>query len=254
MDLTVPRRSSPRRWPRRGVAISGAALAALVLWNPGPAGASPPDDRDPGLEPTRPAAVRAQAFELPSAERVGSWEAGIRGTLALFSEDTLSDTVGAALFGHYWLHPDVFVEAEIGWLKPSTESLPGLLPEGELRIIPLRGSLLFRVWRFGDAVPYAGGGGGVYLNSFSLDSSASRLSELGFDVSQDVDPTFGVHAAGGVGWRRGDWTIGIDAKWVLATADTTATVVDRVSGVTVSRTGELELDGLWLSAGVKYRF
>lgn len=226
----------------------------LILWLPGQAGASAPDERDADREPPSLVAARGQAFDLSSTERVGSWEVGVRGTLPLFSEDTLSDSLGATLFGHYWLHPDIFVEAEAGWVQPSTESLPGLLPEGELRIVPLRGSLLFRVWRFGSAVPYAGGGAGVYLDSFSLDESAARLGELGFDVSQDVDPTFGVHAAGGVEWRRGDWTLGIDAKWVVATADTTGRVVDRVSGLTVSRTGELELDGLWLAAGLKYRF
>lgn len=200
------------------------------------------------------------AHEEPRGQQTGPqapspaspWRVGARLTGALFSADSLDTTAGISGFATYSLAPDFEVELEVAVVRPGT--VVDTLPEGDLTVVPIRGSLRYRVWRWGELVPYAAGGAGIYINDFSLDSSAaSRLEALGFTVSQEVDTGLGAHLGGGVEWERGRWSLELDAKYVFGSADTSAQVIDQITGLVATESGDLDLDGLWVAVGFRVR-
>ena len=168
-------------------------------------------------------------------------------------EDSLDPGFGFTGFSVLPLITDLELEAEIGYLSMSTEA-NGLLP-GRLSMFPLRATLRVQLWRFGGAMPYAGGGAGLYLNRFTLDESvAEDLAALGLAAASNVNPAFGFHGAAGVEWQRGAASFGVDVKYVFGKAEVVSTVVDQMSGQVSRETSSLDLDGFWIGAGLRFDF
>jgi outer membrane protein W len=179
--------------------------------------------------------------------------AGARGIFVQFSDSSLDSTAGVSGVLAYRFAPPVDVEVEVGFIQPSSQG--DVLAAGDLRLIPVRGTLRVFPWRPGNLLPYVGGGAGYYIASFSVDSATvERLAALGFAVDQDVDSSFGAHVGGGLEWQTGRWGIGVDVKYLFSNTNANATVTDLVTGSTFEDPAEIDLNGIWVSGGFRINF
>ena len=180
------------------------------------------------------------------------WSAGARGIFAQFSESSL-DSTGFSGVVAYRFAPKIDVELEVGFIQPSSQG--DVLAAGDLRLIPVRGTLRIVPWRLGNVLPYVGGGAGYYIASFSVGSATvDRLAELGFAVSQDVDSAFGAHVGGGLEWQTGGWVVGVDVKYLVSKANASATVNDLLTGIAFEDPAEIDLNGIWVAGGFRINF
>ena len=178
---------------------------------------------------------------------------GARGVLTLLGEDSLKTGLGFSGFTVLRLTTDLEFEGEIGYQAMNTKA--NGLPAGRLSVFPFRGTLRVQMWRFGGAQPYLGGGGGVYINRFSIDSSVvEELAEVGFASSVNIDPAFALHGAAGVEWERGRLHFGVDMKYVFGKADVQSNVVDQVTEQVFRETSKLRLNGFWIAGGLRFAF
>jgi hypothetical protein len=181
------------------------------------------------------------------------WSAGARGIFVQFSETSLDSPAGVSGVVAYRFAPKIDVEIEVGYIQPGSQG--DVLAAGDLRLIPVRGTLRVVPWRLGNALPYVGGGAGYYIASFSVDSATvDRLAGLGFAVSQDVDSAFGAHMGGGLEWLTGRWVIGIDIKYLFSKANANATVNDLLTGIAFDDPAEIDLNGIWIAGGFRINF
>jgi len=204
--------------------------------------------------PPDPSQQTQSAASDAGVEWTTGWSYGARGSISLLTEDSLKTGFGLSGFAVLPLGGSDFeLEGEIGYHRIST--IANGLPAGTLSTFPLRATVRVQLWRFGGAMPYAGGGAGVYINRFSIDNAVlDELATVGFDASADVDPALAFHAAGGVEWQRGRIHFGVDVKYILGNAETTATLVDELTGQVFRETSDLGLDGLWISGGARISF
>lgn len=236
------------RLTRSALVLAFGVGAALV---PAAAGAQ---NADPAVGSDRSRETQAAASDA-GIEWTTGWSYGARGSISLLTEDSLETGFGLSGFAVLPLGSgsDFELEGEIGYHRIST--IANGLPAGNLSTFPLRATLRVQLWRFGGAMPYAGGGAGVYINRFSIDDAVlDELATVGFDASADVDPALAFHAAGGVEWQSGRVHFGVDVKYVVGSAETTATLVDELTGQVFRETSDVGLDGLWISGGARISF
>ena len=187
------------------------------------------------------------------AENQRGWSVGARGIFVSFSDSSLDTSAGVSGVAAFRFTPSVDVEIEAGYIRSSSQG--DVLAAGSLSLMPVRGTLRFVPWRFGNALPYVGGGAGYYIASFSVDTATvESLAALGFAVSQDVDSAFGAHVGGGIEWQTGRWVIGVDLKYVLSKANASSTVNDLVTGLVIDDPTEIDLNGLWIAGGFRINF
>lgn len=207
---------------------------------------------DPAERLDEPRQAQAAAADTGIPWTTG-WSYGARGVLSLLTEDSLETGFGLSGFAVLPLGSDFELEGEIGYQRIST--VANGLPAGTLSTFPLRATVRVQLWRFGGAMPYAGGGAGLYISRFSIDDEVlAELATVGFDATADVDPGLTLHAAGGVEWRRGRVHFGADVKYVFGDVETTATLVDELTGQVFRETSQLGFDGLWISGGARISF
>lgn len=186
-----------------------------------------------------------------SQGQLRTWTYGARGVLSLSSDDSLDPGFGATGFAVYPFYTDFEFEAEAGILFMNTQA--DGVPKGRLMMFPLRGTIRVQLWRFGPAKPYAGGGAGIYLNSFALDSEIEQqLNQQQIGASASVDLGIALHAAGGVEWESGRWNFGVDVKYLFGETDSQSTIIDQVTGEISRGTGKLSLNGFWVSFGARF--
>lgn len=193
------------------------------------------------------------AMAQDGADAPRGWSVGARGVFVTFSDSSLDTTAGVSGVAAFRFTPSFDIEIEAGYIRPNSQG--DVLAAGSLSLMPVRGTLRYVPWRFGNALPYVGGGAGYYIASFSVDTATvDRLAALGFAVNQDVDSAFGAHIAGGLEWQTGRWIIGVDVKYVLSKANATSTVNDLVTGLVIDDPTEIDLNGLWIAGGFRINF
>ena len=236
---------------RKNAAKVQALSAALVV---ALAAVTVPDATAQGASASEPEVFASQ--QAPSQTEQGGgeargWSFGARGVLSLLRDDSLDTGFGVTGFTVYPLTTDLEFEAEIGVQFMNTTA--DGVPDGSLMVVPIRGTIRVQLWRFGRAKPYAGGGAGVYLNRFSLDSGVEQaLAQQGFNAEASVDMGLGLHLGGGIEWESGGWNFGADIKYVIGEADTQSAIFDTVTNQIFRGSGTLEFDGLWLAFGVRF--
>jgi len=144
------------------------------------------------------------------------------------------------------------IEANLGYLNSSEED--DFLSEGNLTIIPVQISLQFRAPLKGSIVPIIGAGYGYYLNSFKIYSEITEpLSNLGFNVEEKVDNVFAFHFQAGIEYfLKESIALNVDYKRFFGNAEATASITDRISGISRSIIGEIKLDTHSIGFGIKY--
>jgi outer membrane protein W len=131
------------------------------------------------------------------------------------------------------------------------------LSKGKFTTIPIQLSLQYR-YPVGDKlVPYLGGGAGYYLNDFALDASVvSKWSDVGFKISETMDPGIGFHFGGGLDFLVAPKIIlNIDVRYALAKTTGTWKLVDENGAVDASGTlDNLEINPLAAALSIRYGF
>jgi len=244
------------------IARGGGCLALVGAWFVLAAtDVSAAQMRPPGDGPTAASTPTSQETSAPQQPQEAATTQdpnrrrsyGGRGVLTMLGEDSLKTGLGFSGFSVLPLTTDLEIEGEIGYQVMATR-IDGL-PLGRLAMFPLRATLRVQMWRFGGAKPYLGGGGGIYLNRFTIDSSVvDDLAEVGFAGSVNINPAFGLHAAAGVEWQRGRTHFGVDVKYAFGKADVQSNVVDQVTGEVFRETSKLKLNGLWIAGGLRFAF
>ncbi len=222
-----------------------AATEAHAVQSSGPTPGSPAQQAAEGQE-----AADQDATEQEAARTLTY---GLRVSSTFLHQDSLNVGLGATGFAVFPVMGDLELEGEIGLQFMSTEK--NGLPEGSLKMFPVRATLRVQMWRFGGTKPYLGGGAGMYFSSFSQDSTAKELlNQLGIGTSVSIDPALGVHVAGGTEVERGRFHFGIDVKYVFGEADVLSTVVDTATGNIFRESKKLDIDGLWIAVGARFSF
>lgn len=192
------------------------------------------------------------APEDSSSGRDG-WSYGARGIVTVLRHESLGAGFGVSGFAVLPLSARLDLEGEVGFVTMNTRA--NGLPAGRLSVFPLRATVRVHIWKFAGADLYAGGGAGVYVSRFSVDEAVQReLAELGFAATASVDPALGLHAAGGIEWQRGRIRFGVDVKYVVGEADAPSAIIDLVADQRFSEASALDLNGLWIAAGVRFGF
>ena len=128
------------------------------------------------------------------------------------------------------------------------------LSKGKFTTIPIQLSLQFR-YPVGDKlVPYLGGGAGYYLNDFALDASiVSKWSDVGFKISETMDPGIGFHFGGGLDFLVAPKIIvNVDVRYALAKTTGTWKLADENDAAEASGTlDDLEINPLAAALSIR---
>lgn len=152
---------------------------------------------------------------------------------------------------------NIAVELRGSYFQGDVEGEASGLSKGKFTTIPIQLGLQFR-YPVGDKlVPYLGGGAGYYLNDFALDASVvSKWSDVGFKVSETMDPCIGFHFGGGFDYLVAPKiVINIDVRYAMAKAEGTWKLADK-DGV-VEESGvlkDLDINPLAATLSMRYGF
>jgi outer membrane protein W len=82
--------------------------------------------------------------------------------------------------------------------NPTITGSPGGLDAGKLKTVPIQLNIQFRYPVTDQFAYYLNLGGGLYLNTFNIDSTvASSWQNLGFSINEKVNNSFGFQVGGG---------------------------------------------------------
>lgn len=105
--------------------------------------------------------------------------------------------------------------------------------------------------------PFATGGAGIAINSFSLDDTiVSSYNTLGFDAAESVKSSFVWSLGGGLEYAATDRLM-IEARFLYrhCTADGTFSLTDQITGESATGTlSKLNLSSSLIGLGITYKF
>jgi len=123
---------------------------------------------------------------------------GLYGGYAMPSEDNYKGGISYGGILHFGITKNIAFELSGLRFQSEVEKDPDKLSKGDLSIIAILMSIQFRVQVGSIFVPYIAGGGGYYLNDFSIDNELKEdWNLLGFDINEEVENYFGFHVGGG---------------------------------------------------------
>lgn len=173
---------------------------------------------------------------------------------AMFTEEQFKGGVAAGLSLFYSFSDSFRVELRGGFISNQVENAPGGLSKGKLTMIPIQLSLYYRFKAGNKFRPYVGGGVGYYLNNFSLEGE-SEWQELGFDIADELDNSFGYHLGIGMDYFFNSRTaFSLDVRYCIVSLSGIYSITEQVSSIT--NTGDIEgaLDHINFAAGLKFLF
>lgn len=179
---------------------------------------------------------------------------GVEGGYVLPADDHFGGTAGIGLSFFYNLSEQFRIELKSGFLPVKAEGDPEGLSKGTLNVIPLQLSLQYRLKLSPRWIPYLGAGVGYYLNNFSVENN-DIWRELGFEITEDVDSSFGYHAGVGFDYFFSNrMAFNIDVRYCFTKLTDTYNITEVGSGI--SHNGEIEKDFnfAYFGAGLKFLF
>jgi len=108
----------------------------------------------------------------------------------------------------------------------------------------------------GSVQPYVTGGVAFVSSDYTIDPVlAQQLAEFNFTANESFDSTVGFNIGGGVDFQVSR-SIGFfaEGRFLAATADTTAGLVDDISGVEASTTGSQDINVFSIAGGIRILF
>jgi uncharacterized protein YgiM (DUF1202 family)/outer membrane protein W len=129
------------------------------------------------------------------------------------------------------------------------------LSDGKLTLIPLQLSLTGRLAINEKIVVYVLGGGGININSFSLDPEIQNgWSDLDFEAIESVDNFVGFHFGAGIDYFiQENLALNFDVRYLINNTTGEWSLTDQISGI--SSSGSLEdlcLKSLVFGIGIKF--
>jgi len=168
---------------------------------------------------------------------------------------------GLAFGANFYFSITKNIGIEIGGLRFQTTTKDNddvaKLSKGKLAVMPLQLSLMARFPVGAKFVPYIAGGGGYYLNTFTLDAAIVKSwDDLGVDLEEAVENAFGFHFGGGLDFFVSpNIAISANVKYCLAKTKGSWTMKDQISSEeTEGSLPDLKLNALVFGAGLKYFF
>jgi opacity protein-like surface antigen len=132
------------------------------------------------------------------------------------------------------------------------------LSPGHLTQIPLQAMLQLRLpLNSLPLVPYIAAGGGVSLNSFTLDETTlAGYQALGYDLTEEAKASLILSVGAGLDFIASPrMMVGLHFQYRFGSADGTATITEQVSGATVTQAlTDINLKSIAIGLGVKYVF
>lgn len=104
--------------------------------------------------------------------------------------------------------------------------------------------------------PYVTGGVAFLSNDYTIDPTLGQeLAEFNFTAEESFDSTIGFNIGGGVDFQVSR-SIGFfaEGRFLAATTDTTAGLIDDISGVEATTTGSQDLNVFTIAGGVRILF
>jgi opacity protein-like surface antigen len=108
----------------------------------------------------------------------------------------------------------------------------------------------------GGIQPYVTGGVAFVSNDYTIDPLlAQQLAEFNFTAAESFDNTVGFNIGGGVDFQASR-SIGffVEGRYLAATADTTAGLIDDISGVEASTPGSQDINVFSIAGGIRILF
>jgi len=182
---------------------------------------------------------------------------GIRGGYAMPSEEKYGG--GLEYGGNFSFIIIKYVAIELSGLRFQTnvEGDPEELSKGKLSAMPIQLSIQARFPINGKFAPYILGGGGYYLNSFSIDAGITDdWNDLGFDVEEKVENTIGFHFGAGIDlFFTKNIALNADFRYCLAKVEGSWSLTDQVGGTEASgELKDLSLNTIMFGVGMKFCF
>jgi len=182
---------------------------------------------------------------------------GVNAGYSITQEDNYSEGINYG--GNFCLGIIEYLSLEVSGLRFQNDvegSFEGL-SKGKLTVLPIQLSIQARLPVTRRFVPYIQGGGGYYLNSFTLDGEISDTWDaLGFDVEEKIKNSFGYHFGAGLDFFiTGKIAISTDFKYCIVKSKGSWSLTDQISGTVTS--GDLEnlnLNTMMFGVGLKFCF
>jgi len=137
--------------------------------------------------------------------------------------------------------------------NPLTTMSPGHLTQ-----VPLQAMLQLRLpLESLPLVPYITAGGGLSLNSFSLDSTMlAAYKALGFDLTEEVKTSLILSAGAGFDFIASpNLMVGLHFRYRFGKADASSTIRDQLSGEAMTQAlTDINLKSMIIGLGIKYVF
>jgi opacity protein-like surface antigen len=108
----------------------------------------------------------------------------------------------------------------------------------------------------GGIQPYVTGGVAFVSSDYTIDPVlAQQLAEFNFTANESFDSTVGFNIGGGVDFEVSR-SVGFfaEGRFLAATTDTTAGLVDDISGIEASNTGSQDIDVFTIAGGIRILF
>lgn len=182
---------------------------------------------------------------------------GVRAGYSMLSEDLYG---GGLMYGaNFSIGINKFLAVEISGLRfqSDVEGDAAGLSKGKLTVMPIQLSIQIRFPANPQFIPYVHGGGGFYMNSFTVDSTVTDDWEgLGFTIEEEVENKIGFHFGAGIDYFfTENIAFNADFRYCIATTKGSWTITDTVGST--SATGSLEdlkLGGIMFGGGLKFCF
>lgn len=182
---------------------------------------------------------------------------GVLGSGATGQADGLERGHGFGAVFAAFFHPVLGVE--VGYRRHGFDVLTTAgneLSGGGMDSDLVTAGVVLRVANDSAATPWVAGGIAWFRNAFEIDPAVrDPLVAFGFVPEEEVEDVVGFQVGGGVDVRVAPAVAVFgEARFLSASADTSATLTDSVSGVSTSRSGSQDVRTIGLSGGVRFVF
>jgi opacity protein-like surface antigen len=163
---------------------------------------------------------------------------------------------GLALSGYLEadMNDNIALRGTLGYFGGDTKV--DLLSEGDFTMFSMEASVIVKARRSSNIIPYAGAGVGYYFPDNELSSNVENVGALlGFRLEEDIDEAFGFHVLAGLAVNLGqNLDLDLGVKYIVVKPDVEAKVTDLSTFQSVTVQDEVDLNTLFITAGLRLTF
>jgi len=146
---------------------------------------------------------------------------------------------------------NLMVEFRAGYMNMSIDKEYDSIDKGDLKIVPLQLSLMYR-FKMNKLKPYVAAGAGYYIVSFDHGSKA-QLENLGFRIEDSMDNKLGFHLGAGLDYQIAEkFIFNADLRYAFVNLGGSYKITDQASNTANTGNYDGKLNNLMISVGFKY--